>query len=272
MTSGGSARNLDAIWLGRRPYAPVLSLQEALWAERAEGRGRDVVLLLEHTPVVTLGRGAHEENVLLGEEALRARGIDREKTTRGGDVTLHAPGQLVGYPIVDLKPDRCDVRRYVKDLAEAMRRLALRHGISGGEVAGKVGFWVDLSRPGDWQGEAAAGEPAKLGAIGVRISRWVTMHGFAMNLTTEPDLFDIIVPCGIREHGVTSVRALTGRSPDIRNEAEEAHRVLASVLGAKLGSFEDASERDLAGLMSPAAPILDAEVTRSAVSSESVPS
>jgi lipoyl(octanoyl) transferase len=239
-------RELHGIWLGRRPYAPVLALQERLWAERAEGRGRDIVLLLEHTPVVTLGRGAHDANVLLGEDALRARGIDRQKTTRGGDVTLHAPGQLVGYPIVDLKPDRCDVRRYVKDLAETMRRVALRHGVSGGEVTGKIGFWVDLREPGTWAGEGAAKEPAKLGAIGVRISRWTTMHGFALNLTTEPDLFDIIVPCGIREYGVTSIRALTGASPDIREEAREAHRALASVLGATPASFEDAAAADLA--------------------------
>jgi lipoyl(octanoyl) transferase len=211
--------------------------------------------------VITLGRGADDANVLLGEDALRARGIDRQQTTRGGDVTLHAPGQLVGYPIVDLKPDRCDVRRYVKDLAETMRRLALRHGVSGGEVAGKIGFWVDLGQPGDWQGEGAAKEPAKLGAIGVRISRWTTMHGFAMNLTTEPDLFDIIVPCGIREYGVTSIRALTGRSPDIRAEAEEAHRLLSSVLGASLGSFEDASGADLARIAAPPAPTLAASAT-----------
>jgi lipoyl(octanoyl) transferase len=166
----------------------------------------------------------------------------------------------VGYPIVDLRPDRCDVRRYVKDLAETMRRLALRHGVSGGEVAGKIGFWVDLRQPGDWRGEGDAQEPAKLGAIGVRISRWTTMHGFAMNFTTEPDLFDIIVPCGIREYGVTSIRALTGRSPELRVEAREAHRTLASVLGATLGSFEDASGVDLAGLALPA-PNLAAPVT-----------
>lgn len=252
MTTG---RELQGVWLGRRPYAPVLALQERLWAERSAGRGRDVVLLLEHTPVVTLGRGADDANVLLGEEALRARGIDRQKTTRGGDVTLHAPGQLVGYPIVDLRPDRCDVRRYVRDLAETMRRVARRHGISGGEVPGKIGFWVDVRRPSSWAGPESAGEPAKLGAIGVRISRWTTMHGFAMNLTTEPDLFDIIVPCGIREYGVTSIRALTGVSPDIRAEAEAAHRELAAILGARVGSFEDASGANLAELAPPAPPL-----------------
>jgi lipoyl(octanoyl) transferase len=195
--------------------------------------------------VVTLGRGAHDENVLLGEEALRARGIDKQRTSRGGDVTLHAPGQLVGYPIVDLRPDRCDVRRYVKDLAETMRRLTARHGVSGGEVAGKVGFWVDRQNPGSWPGADAASELAKVGAIGVRISRWTTMHGFALNVTTEPDLFGIIVPCGIREHGVTSLRELTGKSPALLGEAQAAHAILAEVLGGTAASFEDASDADL---------------------------
>lgn len=251
-------RVLHGVWLGRRRYAPVLVLQERLWQERSEGRGRDVVLLLEHEPVITLGRGAHEENVLLGEDALRARGIDRVRTTRGGDVTLHAPGQLVGYPIVDLRPDRCDVRRYVRNLAETMRQLALRHGVDGGEVPGKIGFWVDAQSPSAWTGPEVAAEPAKLGAIGVRISQWTTMHGFALNLTTEPDLFSLIVPCGIRDHGVTSIRALTGRAPDIAAEARDAHRILASVLEADLGSFEDASAADLGQLSLPEAPRLAA--------------
>jgi lipoyl(octanoyl) transferase len=232
----------------------VFELQERLRAERADGGGRDVVLLLEHTPVVTLGRGADDAHVLLGAEALRARGIDREKTNRGGDVTLHAPGQLVGYPIVDLRPDRCDVRKYVKDLAETMRQLAERHGVAGGEVPGKVGFWVDRENPGTWNGEEHAAELAKLGAIGVRISHWTTMHGFALNLTTEPDLFDVIVPCGIREYGVTSIRSLVGRSPELRTEAEAAHRILASVLDADPASFVDASSEELAALTPPSAP------------------
>ena len=242
MTS--APRRLSGIWLGRRSYAGVLAFQEALQKGRAEGRIGDTVLLLEHDPVVTLGRGADAANILLGAEALAARGFDCIQTGRGGDVTLHAPGQLVAYPIVDLRPDRCDVRRYVKDLSEVMRRLAARHGVAGGEVKGWVGLWVDRSRVGEWQDDAAR-DLAKLGAIGVSVSRWVTMHGFALNLTTSTDLFEVIVPCGIREHGVTSILELVGHAPDIREEAERAHHELATVFGADLGAFADWSERAL---------------------------
>jgi lipoyl(octanoyl) transferase len=238
-------RALHGIWLGRRPYAPVQALQHRLCAERADGQVPDTVLLLEHTPVVTLGRGADPANVLLGEEALRARGIDCERTSRGGDVTLHAPGQLVIYPIVDLRPERCDVRRYVRDLMETMRRLALRHGVSTGEVSGKVGLWVDRASVAQWPGEARAAELAKIGAIGVRVSRWVTMHGCALNLTTAADLYRLIVPCGIREHGVTSILELTGREPSVRAEAGAGLDALASVLGADVAGLEDWSGRDL---------------------------
>ena len=247
-------RELRGVWLGRRPYAPVQALQHRLCAERADGQVPDTVLLLEHTPVVTLGRGADPANVLLGEEALRARGIDCERTSRGGDVTLHAPGQLVVYPIIDLRPDRCDVRRYVRDLAETMRRVALRHGVSAGEVSGKIGLWVDRASVGQWPGEAHAAEPAKIGAIGVRISRWVTMHGFALNLTTSADLYRLIVPCGIREYGVTSIAELTGRQPTVREEAGFALEELASVLGGGVGGLEDWSGRDLSVPSVPPAP------------------
>jgi lipoyl(octanoyl) transferase len=238
-------RRLSGIWLGRRPYAPVSALQERLREARAEGHIGDTVLLLEHHPVVTLGRGADVANVLLGAEALAARGFECVRTSRGGDVTLHAPGQLVSYPIVDLRPDRCDVRRYVKDLGEVMRRLAMRHGVAGGAVEGLIGLWVDRASVGEWREGAPARELVKLGAIGVRVSRWVTMHGFALNLTTSPDLFKIIVPCGIREHGVTSILELVGRAPDVRDEAVRAHHALAAVLGSDLGPFADWSDRAL---------------------------
>lgn len=248
--SVGAPRRLSGIWLGRRPYAPVAALQERLREARAEGRIGDVVLLLEHDPVVTLGRGADAANVLLGAEALAVRGFECVRTNRGGDVTLHAPGQLVCYPIVDLRPERCDVRRYVKDLGEVMRRLALRHGVAGGAVDGLIGLWVDRASIGKWNdpepsgsNEGVARDLAKLGAIGVRVSQWVTMHGFALNLTTSTDLFQIIVPCGIREHGVTSILELAGHAPDPADEAVHAHALLAEVLGAEAGPFADWSAR-----------------------------
>lgn len=243
MTTG--ARTLRGLWLGTRAYRPVLALQEQLWEEREKGCIGDTVLLLEHTPVVTLGRGADPSHVLLGEDALRARGWDWVPTTRGGDVTLHAPGQLVGYPIVDLRPDRCDVRRYVKDLCETMRRVVARHGVVAGEVKGLVGLWVDRGDPRQFPEPGAARDLAKLGAVGVRISRWVTMHGFALNLTTSPDLFSVIVPCGIRDHGVTSLSELTGIRRTAREEASAALSALQEILGAEPSELEDWSEREL---------------------------
>jgi lipoyl(octanoyl) transferase len=236
---------LHAVWLGRRRYAPVLALQERLHRARVAGAIEDTVLLLEHEPVITLGKRADDDNVLLPQEVLAARGIDVVRTTRGGDVTLHAPGQLVGYPIVDLGPDRRDVRRYVKDLATVMAELARAHGVSGGEAEGKVGFWVDRASPGVYPGDQAARDLAKLGAIGVRISRWVTMHGFALNLTTDVGLFSLIVPCGIRHFGVTSIQELTSSAPQVRTEAERAHRALAAVLDLECAPLSDWSSRHL---------------------------
>ena len=237
----GSSR-LRAWWLGQRPYAPVHELQQRLVSLRQHGQGQDVVLIVEHTPVITLGRGARRGNVLVSEEALVARGIDVAETGRGGDVTLHAPGQLVVYPILELGPGRRDVRRYVKDLVETMRRLAQRWGIEAGPVEGLVGLWVDADAPSRWTGREGASRLAKLGAIGVRISRWVTMHGFAFNLTTDLGLFSAIVPCGIREHGVTSVAELTGQRPSVAEAAVPAAQILAEVFGGELDGLEDWSE------------------------------
>ena len=238
-------RRFRGVWLGRRPYGVVDTLQKELARGRVLGHVPDTVLLLEHDPVVTLGRRADPANVLLSEEALRARGIDYVKASRGGDVTLHAPGQLVGYPIIHLAPDRCDVRRYVRDLAETMRRVARRHGVSGGEVNGLVGLWVDLDSPGEWPGGRDGARLAKIGAIGVRISQWVTCHGFALNVSTAPDLFRLIVPCGIRDHAVTSIFELSPARPGIHAEGRAALDALAGVMDADVAGFDDLSEAPL---------------------------
>ncbi|MBN1612254.1 MAG: lipoyl(octanoyl) transferase LipB [Polyangiaceae bacterium] len=239
---------LQAWWLGQRPYAPVHRLQERLVSLRQAGQGQDVVLIVEHPPVITLGRGARRENVLVSEDALAARGIEVVETGRGGDVTLHAPGQLVVYPILELGPGRRDVRRYVGDLMETMRRLAGRWDIDAGPVDGLVGLWVDADAPSRWTGRQGAGRLAKIGAIGVRISRWVTMHGFAFNLTTDLDLFSAIVPCGIREHGVTSVAALTGEQVSVGEASVPVVRILAEVLCGEIVGVEDLSGGELEGI------------------------
>jgi lipoyl(octanoyl) transferase len=188
-------RPLEVRRLGRVPYARGLELQERLVADRQAGRIPDQLLLLEHDPVFTLGRNARAANVLLPAEALRERGFEVFETGRGGDVTYHGPGQVVGYPILDLAPDRRDVHRYVRDLEEVMMRTCADYGLEASRLEGLTGTWL-----GD----------EKIGAIGVRIARWVTSHGFAFNVGTDLSAFDLIVPCGIRERGVTSLERRLG--------------------------------------------------------------
>ena len=167
------------------------------------------------------------------------------ETGRGGDVTYHGPGQLVVYPILDLKPDRCDVRRYVSDLTCVMERTVRTFGLEAGRLSGMIGTWIDRASPGEWRGEANAEDPAKIGAIGVRLSRWITLHGFALNVTTELSGFNAIVPCGITDHGVTSIAALTGASPSVREVGTLSLSILADVFGRPVPALRDASACDL---------------------------
>ena len=239
MSPSRDARQARAVWLGRRRYEPIHALQRRLVEARIRGDIGDVVLLLEHEPVITLGRGADSQNVLFSAEALAARGVDLVATGRGGDVTYHGPGQLVGYPILDLRPDRCDVRAYVRALAEVMILIARDHGVEAGVVDGLIGAWVDAEAPSEWAGAEWARDLRKLGAIGVRLSRWVTMHGFAENLAVDLDAFGLIVPCGIRDHGVTSIHALTGKRPDVRGVALSSSRILERALALRVDAVED---------------------------------
>jgi lipoyl(octanoyl) transferase len=217
----------------------VHALQHALLALRTAQEIGDVVLLLEHDPVITSGRSAKGANVLFTAEALRTRGVDLVDTGRGGDVTFHGPGQLVGYPILDLKPDRQDLRRYVRQLAELMILVAREHGVEAGTVDGLIGVWVDRDRPEVWATAPWATTLAKIGAIGVRVSRWITMHGFALNLDVELGYFDLIVPCGIREHPVASIRSLTGSAPSVAEAARSLAPKLREALDLDLEEVHD---------------------------------
>jgi lipoyl(octanoyl) transferase len=204
-------------WLGRVPYGPTHALQEALVTARLEDRIGDTLLLLEHEPVLTLGRAAKQDNVLLPREALAQRGVEVFETGRGGDVTYHGPGQLVGYPILKLSPDRQDVRKYVASLEQTMIDTAATYGLVATRAEGLNGAWIGNR---------------KIGAVGVRISRWVTMHGFALNVTTNLDHFSLIVPCGIRDRGVTSLTHELGREIPMLEARERVVRAFTTFYDA----------------------------------------
>jgi lipoyl(octanoyl) transferase len=197
-------RVIEVRRLGLVPYADGLELQKRLVEERKHDSIPDQLLLLEHPPVITLGvkvRG-DRSHVLATPAALESAGVELFESGRGGDVTFHGPGQLVGYPVLDLRPDRCDVHRYVRDLERVMIDAAAEFGVAAGRVAGLTGAWVGQD---------------KLAAIGVRISRWITSHGFAFNVSPDLSHFGLIVPCGIVDRGVTSLERLTGRTVRIRD-------------------------------------------------------
>jgi lipoyl(octanoyl) transferase len=206
--------------LGLTPYAEALVLQEELVARRKRDEIPDQLLLLEHPHVITLGRAANRANVL-ADDAARARlGVELFETGRGGDVTYHGPGQLVGYPIVKLPPGHQDIRRYVRNIQEVLIRAARDFGVEAEPRGGDfVGVWVGAE---------------KLAAIGVRISRWVTMHGFAFNVATNLNYFQLIIPCGIRGHGVTSLQKLLGRPVEMSAVVESVTRHFGDVFDRQI--------------------------------------
>lgn len=210
-------KTLDVRRLGVVPYADALELQRALVEERRHALIPDTLLLLQHPHVVTIGvKKAGRDHIRATPEQLAQRGVDVFEAGRGGDVTYHGPGQIVGYPIFDLSPDRRDVHKYVRDLEEVMIRVCAGYGVAAGRVAGLSGAWVD---------------DAKIGAIGVRISRWITSHGLAFNVTTDVEFFDLIVPCGIADRGVTSLARHIGRTPDIAEVEDRVVDAFVDVFG-----------------------------------------
>jgi len=209
----GPRRPLEVRRLGSVPYGEALALQRALVEHRKRGEIPDTLLLLQHPHVLTLGvKGdGGRSHILESSDQLAARGIDVHETGRGGDVTYHGPGQLVAYPILDLDPDRRDVHRYVRDLEDVMIRVCAAYGVAAGRIAGKSGAWVHVPDPAPaGRGLSPARPPEKIGALGVRISRWVTSHGIALNVWTDLEYFQLIVPCGIAEYGVTSLEREIG--------------------------------------------------------------
>jgi lipoyl(octanoyl) transferase len=179
-------------------YARGLELQATLVRQRAAGEIHDQLLLLEHPHVLTLGRAGKSEHVLVDRQRLAALGVELFETGRGGDVTYHGPGQLVAYPILDLAPDRCDLHRYVRDLERVLLATLADYGVHGHVIPGKTGVWV----------RRAALPEAKVAAIGVRVARWITSHGIALNVATDLRYFGLIVPCGLTGSAVTSLAAL----------------------------------------------------------------
>jgi lipoyl(octanoyl) transferase len=201
--------------LGLVPYGEALEQQKALVEERRAGRVPNLLLLLQHPAVITLGvRRDSRSHVMATEGELAMQGIEVHESGRGGDVTYHGPGQIVGYPILDLRPHRCDVHRYVRDLEEVMIRVCADYGIAAHRVEGLSGAWVGTE---------------KIGAIGVRISRWITSHGFAFNVATRLENFQLIVPCGIADRGVTSLAKLLGQAPAITEVEDRFIRRFAEV-------------------------------------------
>ena len=216
-----TTRHLVVRELGTVPYADALALQQRMVEQRRADEIDDTLLLLEHPHVITLGTSSHAENVLLDEAQRTEQGIELFETGRGGDVTYHGPGQIVGYPILDLKPDRCDLHRYVRDIEEVLMRTLAAYDVHAQRIAGLTGVWVN---------------DQKIAAIGVRVSSgWITSHGFAFNVDTQLAYFDAIVPCGIRDKRVTSLRNLLGMdTPPVQELTHVLALHFAAVFGREL--------------------------------------
>jgi lipoyl(octanoyl) transferase len=230
---------IGSLFLGRMDYGESLRQQEELVERRRAGRVGDILLLVEHPPVLTLGRHANRGNILASDEMLTARGVTVHQINRGGDVTFHGPGQLVGYPIFDLRElERAEGGRmgpvdFVRLMEEALIGLCGAYGVAAGRIAGLTGVWC---------GDPGA-HPGKIGAIGIHVSRGITSHGFAFNVATDLSYFRLINPCGITDKPVTSLemelkRAGGGAVPGLEAVAGEAARQFGAVFGRRVEWLE----------------------------------
>jgi lipoyl(octanoyl) transferase len=237
--------------LGRAGYKQVWDYQESLLQEnvriKAELRKQaelgyqteytngpgftsNYLLFVEHPPVYTLGKSGHMENVLIDEDQMEARGIDFFRTNRGGDITFHGPGQIVGYPILDLERFYTDIGKYLRNLEEVIILVMKTYGIPGGRSQGETGVWIE---PG------VKGRERKICAIGVRCSRWITMHGFAFNVNTDLGYFGNIVPCGIQDKQVTSLEKELGHTLPMEEVKEEVRRRFEEVFDVELKRLQE---------------------------------
>ncbi len=229
--------------LGQVPYVPTWDLQEALLAEaialkvanrQAEEIGQSALLtpnhllFCQHPPTYTLGKSGKPEHLLLDEAALTAHGATFHRINRGGDITFHGPGQLIAYPVLDLDNFRPDIHWYLRTLEEAVIQAIATYGLRAGRIAGLTGVWLD------W--EEGAANPRKICAMGVRCSRWVTLHGLALNVNTDLRYFGHIVPCGIADKAVTSLQAELGHAVPVEDVQERLLAKLLTQLGAHLSS------------------------------------
>lgn len=235
-------QSIDVVDLGVRPYGPVLELQRALAAARLDGRlRRDVLLLVEHAPVVTLGRSSEARHLLASPALLAARGVELFEVERGGDVTFHGPGQLVGYPILHLGDHRRDLHWYLRQLEEVLIRALAVWGLGGERRPGYTGVWTagrmakrseapeGLQGATGGHGDAATGTLRKVASIGVHAKGWVTWHGFALNVATDLSYFDFIVPCGIAGVRMTSIEREAGRGVALQEAASAVISAFADV-------------------------------------------
>ena len=225
-------KELLVVDLGLIEYGAAWELQKRVVDARKGGAIPDVLLLCEHPHVITLGRGGKIANLRAPNQLLRQMGVSFFETNRGGDITYHGPGQLVGYPILNLNEIRRDVAWYVRSLEEAMIRATAELGIPSKRVPGRTGVWVD--GPGRQEGKKEVEEmkdEEKLAAIGVHLSRWVTSHGFAYNVSTDLRYFDLIVPCGIADRRATSLEKLLGRRMELQEVAPRIAAQLGKIFG-----------------------------------------